>query len=298
LTAGGRDRTLGWCVPYLPPPRVAFLILAIVAVCAAPARAADNGWSRLVAAPTEIAPLASLAVASDGTVYAEADRASFVSHDGAATWQMVGRGYGAPVVDPFDPAHLYTVFNAGDNHVGSIFVTPSSIDGGATWQDLEPAVTGNRCRYVRLIADPTQRGRLFLYTAQRYLANPAVYRSDDGGRSWSPVSLPYSPRMIDVDADGTVYAATHGHGVLRSADAGATWAVGSDGIVREPDGRQIVSQVTAVPGTPGGRPGSTGRRTPALTGRCRRRRRRGTCRICGPIPPTPRVCGVRRSAPS
>lgn len=222
-----------------------------MAVCAAPARAADNGWSRLVAAPTEIAPLASLAVASDGTVYAEADRASFVSHDGAATWQMVGRGYGAPVVDPFDPAHLYTVFNAGDNHVGSIFVTPSSIDGGATWQDLEPAVTGNRCRYVRLIADPTQRGRLFLYTAQRYLANPAVYRSDDGGRSWSPVSLPYSPRMIDVDADGTVYAATHGHGVLRSADAGATWAVGSDGNVREPDGRQIVSQVTAVPGTPG-----------------------------------------------
>lgn len=232
------------------PPRVAFLILAILAVCAAPARAGDNGWSRLVTAPTEIASVASLAVASDGTVYAETEGASYVSHDGAGTWQMVGRGYGAPVVDPFDPAHLYTVFNAGDRH-GSMFVTPSSDDGGATWQNLEPAVTGYRCRFYRLIADPSQRGRLYLFTAQESLRLPVVYRSDDGGQSWSALTLPYTPRMIDVDGDGTVYGATRGHGVLRSADAGATWAVGSNGIIREPDGRQIVSQVTAAPGTPG-----------------------------------------------
>jgi hypothetical protein len=229
------------------PPRVAFLILAILALWAAPARAGDNGWSRLVAAPTEIAPLVSLVVASDGTVYAEADRASFVSHDGAATWQMVGRGYGAPVVDPFDPQHLYTVFNGGDNHDGSIFVTPSSDDGGATWQNLGPAVTGWRCRYVRLIADPSHRGRLYLYTAQQSRRFPAIYRSDDAGQSWSSLTLPYPPRMIDVDADGTVYGATAGHGVLRSVDAGASWTAGSVGIIRDADGRQIVSQVTAAP---------------------------------------------------
>ncbi|MBI4638627.1 MAG: hypothetical protein HY727_19995 [Candidatus Rokubacteria bacterium] len=68
-------------------------------------------------------------------------------------------------------------------------------------------------------------------------AHTGLYRSEDGGRSWTKVALPVAHHEPDVMAiaihptePDLVYVGTHEAGVLRSTDGGRTWRAANTGL--------------------------------------------------------------------
>jgi photosystem II stability/assembly factor-like uncharacterized protein len=153
------------------------------------------------------------------TVYAGANRRSYTSTDGGATWQPGGEvGIGdliALAVDPAVPTKIYATGPAG---------IALSLDGGATWEVLAANLATSS---LILAADGT-------LLAGTYGAG--LYASQDAGRSWArrdrvgmgyPVTtfIKRHPRSRSVLY---LFHATIGPGLLRSLDGGRTWAPFSD----------------------------------------------------------------------
>lgn len=116
-----------------------------------------------------------------------------------------------------------------------------STDAGQTWHAIGD---GAALRYVRALAFSFQTD-VALYVG----TEPAnLYKSTDGGETWHDLevrtvagseswSLPYSPRAGAVRTialhpaqPDLIYAGVEQGGVLKSAEAGATWTIARDGI--------------------------------------------------------------------
>ena len=101
-----------------------------------------------------------------------------------------------------------------------------SADGGAApaaGLDREPGrwsiASGPPGFSADIVLDPSTRGGLYLQAGGR------VFRSTDGGRSWSsgrPVASRIDTLVVDPRRGSILYAGT-GDGVLKSTDAGRTW---------------------------------------------------------------------------
>ena len=68
-------------------------------------------------------------------------------------------------------------------------------------------------------------------------AHTGLYRSEDGGQTWTKAALPLRPDALDVMAvtpdprdAGTLYIGTHEAGVLKSTDGGRNWSEVNDGL--------------------------------------------------------------------
>lgn len=151
------------------------------------------------------------------------------SVDGGHSWTPVGFGT-LPVfslaVDPFDGQTLLAA--VGGNEVGVPVVVWRSRDRGLTWQSTPLAAPpGGLDYYVPyLVFDQSRRDTAYAFMVLQVLgiASPgAVYRSRDGGRSWSP--LPAATGIVDLatSPDGRLYAAAANLGVAHSDDGGETW---------------------------------------------------------------------------
>lgn len=214
----------------------------------------------------QIADLWSLGL-SGGVLYAGAKPAAlFASHDRGATWQKVqglsdhpsGESWepgGAGLVlhsivgDPADPAKLWVGISAA-----GVFATE---DGGRTWDRRnrrsnadaaeegagEPG-GGHEVGYCvhNIVRAPGPAGDL-LYQQNHH----GVFRSDDGGRSWTEISAglpstfgfpvavhPHDPRRIWVlplngDTSGR-YPPDAAAAVWTSADGGASWRAQRQGL--------------------------------------------------------------------
>ncbi len=140
------------------------------------------------------------------------------SDDGGSSWVVVGflDGLHALQVDARLPETLYAAgFEAGVRR---------SEDGGATWVDASDGLPAER--WVTLLtADPTQSG--VLYAAVLDPSGPQDYfKSEDGGRTWSPLPLGLldTPAVIGVDPnDPAQVFVGGGFRVMKSDDGGATW---------------------------------------------------------------------------
>ncbi|RMG65065.1 MAG: hypothetical protein D6715_08930, partial [Calditrichaeota bacterium] len=173
----------------------------------------------------------------------------FKSIDGGLSWFPVFDDQavlpiGDIAVDPVNPMVVYVgtgEANGGHNNLpgGGVF---KSTDGGATWQlvGLEQTVS-----IGRIVVDPKNPQRVFVAAVGSYFApNPerGVYRSTDGGASWSQVLfVSDSTGAIDLVMDplhpDTLLAAmwervrrpTSAHlfgktsGIYRSFDGGDSW---------------------------------------------------------------------------
>jgi photosystem II stability/assembly factor-like uncharacterized protein len=195
--------------------------------------------------------------AGTGQIQARYDIASgdgvFRSGDGGKTWTHVGlnatRAVGRILVDPRDAnvvlvAALGHIF--GPNKERGIFRTQ---DGGRTW--THALFVDEETGGADLAADPENPAVIYasLWQARNYpwlsyflpTAGPGsgIYKSSDGGRTWSRVEgggLPSGPLgRIGLAAarGGRVWAlvdapapaeGTGAAGLYRSDDAGATWA--------------------------------------------------------------------------
>ena len=68
-------------------------------------------------------------------------------------------------------------------------------------------------------------------------AHAGLFRSEDGGLTWTTVALPVTGHAPDVMAISahpgdvrTLYVGTHEAGVLKTADGGATWSAANAGL--------------------------------------------------------------------
>ncbi|MGH7268571.1 MAG: WD40/YVTN/BNR-like repeat-containing protein [Candidatus Rokuibacteriota bacterium] len=102
---------------------------------------------------------------------------------------------------------------------------------GASAAQQHPGKTSRGFEHVHALAMNADGRRLWLGT------HAGLFRSDDGGRGWLPVTLPVPAGHADimtVAADPrdprVVYAATHDAGIFRSTDGGATWTAANAGL--------------------------------------------------------------------
>lgn len=180
-----------------------------------------------------------LAAVLDGGVYR--------STDGGATWAPSSDGlpHGNVtdlVVHPADPAVAWVTLGAGPDdgggpQPGGVYRTD---DGGRSWtpssegllqfRGADPLVTS---RYERIVVAPSDPDRL--YTSNVGYRESAVYRSDDGGRTWMVIADASTPRpgayqsgvagrelaVHPRDPDVVMFA--NDESALLSTDGGTTW---------------------------------------------------------------------------
>jgi photosystem II stability/assembly factor-like uncharacterized protein len=166
----------------------------------------------------------------DDTLYAVSDRGIFRTTDAGATWQSVfGNGDGGPLLSA-------AVLEDDTILAGGCGIWRST-DAGTRWrQPLSCAVprpdAEDGARIVaRLIVDPV-RPRV-VYAAILEVGDdpvqqdPLLYRSSDGGHSWSTLPIAANVIAIDPRTPATLYALGP-TGLSRSTDDGATWQKISD----------------------------------------------------------------------
>jgi PKD domain/BNR/Asp-box repeat len=168
------------------------------------------------------------------------------SDDAGNTWGYLGNAnfdlaeFGAIVVDP-NVANAQTVYVAISGGSANFFLGSGlykSTDGGTTWND---AGFGTFSGFVSDLLEIQEGGQTVLYAAdtQNGQANGgAVYRSPDGGMTWTPTNFPTkaagwgSIRLAGSTAPTEkIYAsaidASHGDGGVDyrfvTSDQGASW---------------------------------------------------------------------------
>jgi hypothetical protein len=133
------------------------------------------------------------------------------SGDGGTSWRQLGRGVGGPVdfhqID-VSPANTNTIYGAS---AGNLQV---SNDGGHIWEAVGAAPVG----LIDLAASSKDPSTLYAATQSGLL------KSDDGGRTWQHAYWLRQPAtMVDVTAEGAVYAFVVGTGLIRTVEPKLSW---------------------------------------------------------------------------
>jgi photosystem II stability/assembly factor-like uncharacterized protein len=140
-----------------------------------------------------------------------------------------------------DPRRPATLFISGSQetacqrqHEDSCH-TLETADGGAHWDCLEGARSSS---FSAIVADPRRASTLY------GAAIDGVYKSTDGGRTWTLSSNGIPPRgvfALVIAPNGTLWAGT-GAGLFRSGNGGRTWQRAGTGLPRN---RPVVELVLA-----------------------------------------------------
>lgn len=222
-------------------------------------RGTDRGakWERLTGFPAASTTFVRFDPARPGTVFAGAAQTSgpsvWRSTDGGATWAAVPG-------QPEGLIALQTALDAGGNLLVTFSdaVGPSGAAKGALWK-LTPEgswenlnVPGGGGGFGGVAADRGVPGRIIVSTLCRWWPADEIYRSDDGGKTWSGIlaeaaldhsSAPWAASLkphwitdveIDPFAPGRTTFVT-GYGLFTTRDAGASagkpaWFFDNNGI--------------------------------------------------------------------
>ena len=154
---------------------------------------------------------------------------------GAVRWRCIGPPRGGRVVavagDPVDPMVFY--FGAC---AGGVWKTN---DGGTYWENVSDGYF-NTASVGAMAVAPSDPNVIYAGMGESTIRGDVtygdgVYRSTDGGRSWTNVGLsdtrhiarvrvhPADPDLVYVAALGHAYGPNEERGVFRSIDGGNTW---------------------------------------------------------------------------
>ncbi|MCU0303741.1 MAG: YCF48-related protein [Thermoanaerobaculales bacterium] len=174
----------------------------------------DGGRSwRQVEAPTRSLLTAIAFAGPEVGVAVGHDSVILRTTDGGETWERVHWA-------PEDEAPLFDVWFADELNgvaIGAYGSRFRTFDGGATWE-FEPIGEDDWHLQHIALAD----------TGALYMAAEAgmLYRSDDGGESWSELPSPYEGSffgLLPLEGDTLLAFGLRGH-LFRSEDGGTTWA--------------------------------------------------------------------------
>lgn len=158
--------------------------------------------------------IGSLAVNSEGDLFAGTDVGVFVSTNNGTSWTTADPGFRVlSLASDGD-----SVFAGTDN---GVYI---SCDKGASWTLGKDGLENSTISSLVL-----SKGNLFAG------ANNGVFLSTDKGKSWTAVDsgLPENPMMVNdvaVDDNGDVFAALSSKGVFRSIDNGKSWTAVNSGL--------------------------------------------------------------------
>jgi photosystem II stability/assembly factor-like uncharacterized protein len=174
-------------------------------------------WSPTAPLPRPYAQLLVASPADDRNLYAVAGDASqvsalFESVDGGASWTELAplpadERIASLAIDPWEP---WLLLRSTDRSDTGATVVNRSPDGGRTWQpSLDPGVFCGPVGFAR-------EGAVALVGCGSQL-----FRTFDGGESWSSVANPFGSRRFTSAPDGSVLA--FGDGIYRTVDDGTSW---------------------------------------------------------------------------
>lgn len=175
----------------------------------------------------------------------------FRSLDGGATWEPCNVGYtprgtAGLSIDPYNPRRVLSI---GANSVPSEWHGVwLSEDGAASWrQVLSAKIAGSHDNREQIAFDPAsydaQSGRTRVVYWSRIgddkagwgepERHPALYKSSDGGGSWTevPGTAQIGDSVLKVHPTRGVVYAGNSSGFYRSVDGGATWTRTLEGAV-------------------------------------------------------------------
>ncbi len=179
------------------------------------------------------------------TLYAGTAGGLYKSRNGGRFWRATGLtdDVSALAIDPATPTTLY----AGTRQSG-VF---KSTDGGASWSaaSTELVISYLGLYVYALAIDPQTPSTLYAGSGPEPGTGKGVFKSTDGGASWSALSRPRQGGVftlaIDPATPSTLYAATEFGGVLKSTDGGASWSAAKSGL-----GDVSISALAIDPATP------------------------------------------------
>jgi len=147
----------------------------------------------------------------------------FKTWDSGNTWSLLEGTEGAGpfvAVDPISPEIVYTAT--------ADWGILKSTDAGQTWSEVWSGLLERRFGGIEV--DHHQPGTLFVAFAED---GYDAFRSDDGGTTWSQLTLPDDAGVFGIYSDprspGVVYAVTW-QGLVKSADWGESWTSISVGL--------------------------------------------------------------------
>ncbi len=178
-----------------------------------------------------------------GTLYVD----GFKSTDGGAHFANMANFPGflsALAIDPRTPGTLYAGSVSGGIGAPAASVSSGilkSVDGGQTWSGVN--TVWSRVAVTAISVDPGNSSVAYAtigsLDCEVYLCSGAVpatdvtqllgvYRTGDGGSSWTKLDLPGDPnaRLLGIDQRGSLYVTTWSpspYMLFRSQDGGATW---------------------------------------------------------------------------
>jgi photosystem II stability/assembly factor-like uncharacterized protein len=179
----------------------------------------------------------SLAVQSNGYVYAGTEGALYRSTNDGASWTTVSLGVASTYVLSLSVGPSGNVFAGTSDNLYNIGNVSRSTDNGATWttslSGVQPvwSLAAGDSLHVYAGTWPTQA-----------LESARIYGSTDGGQTWRVVysaPLNHYVASLATSPGGTVFAGiahvwdpNGGYGVVRSWDYGATWSQAINGLTR------------------------------------------------------------------
>jgi hypothetical protein len=174
----------------------------------------------------------------------------WISPDGGTTWRanqdfLPNLSVTTVVFDPANPAVVY--LGTGEASGGLVGVGAfKSSDGGNTWSHLAAtnADANPDWRFInRLAVHPAQTHVLLAAVTNNARNGGAVYRSSDGGASWTRAS---TAKALDIAFDpndpSNALAGLDDGSALYSRDAGVTWTRTAK-LVPSPSGRNNTARI-------------------------------------------------------
>ncbi len=173
----------------------------------------------------------------------------FVSRDGGITWEDWSQRLPLPMIsDIAIVPHsqvlyvatntFYSRYNA-DEYRGKRGLYKST-DGGMTFFPINTGLEGTSLNFEVLALDPTDPSGQTLYTGPWKGPDQAIYRTTDGGATWSPMAYETVEEpfwfqrfsnlwAMDVTGDGTFFATTW-RGIYRYDPSQERWALKVKGL--------------------------------------------------------------------
>lgn len=234
---------------------LALVLLAAADVCGQPQSRGD--WTNLGSNGRAITAIAA-SPSSPRTIYVATAVPGGVyrTDDGGGSWSAVaaglpdGTGVGSMIsffplaVDSAAPKTAYIGWR-------ETFLPPftqlsrtnlyRTLDGGSSWLFL-PVDAGNV-----LTTDPSSPAKLYLATSN------GILRSDDRGGSWRGPFGPSNAADLALNPanTSTIFAASSGSGVFRSADGGISWTAIDNGLEQDGGKGISASSIAIDPNDPG-----------------------------------------------
>ncbi|MCB0732808.1 MAG: T9SS type A sorting domain-containing protein, partial [Ignavibacteriae bacterium] len=152
---------------------------------------------------------------SEGDIFAGTRSGVFRSSDGLINWIKVNS---IDDITSFTADSIGNLLAGSWNH-GILW----SCNYGVVWHEISGDIQNLAVQSIEI----NSFGQIYAGTVY---GNKGIYRSDDGGASWSIIKDSLSIMDLEINSQGDIFAATQLQGIFRSTDNGDSWVKINNGL--------------------------------------------------------------------